>query len=149
MQQKVRKLHKHVGWISVLLIVMSCQREAFQPDAINQSYLTLGKGGGIANQVDTYYVLADGFVYQTDEFSKAYQELGRLDSPIREHTFERATSLADSVVGYQEPGNLYYFLTIHTSDTTHSYTWGSSDFDPSPAVTDFYRNTQKLIQSLP
>ena len=131
-----------------MLMVGACQQDAFRPEAIDQDYLTLGKGGGMTNQVDTYYVLADGHVYQHDNFAKTYDELGRLDQTARVRTFERAATLADSVAGYREPGNLYYFLNIHTQDTTQSYTWGNADFRPSETVTDFYQNTQQLIQSL-
>jgi hypothetical protein len=134
---------------TLMVIFSACQRETFHPEAIDQDYLTLGKGGGMAAQVDTYYVLADGRVYRHANFAKTYDELGRLSQTARVRTFERAATLADSVAGYREPGNLYYFLNIHTRDTTQSYTWGSTDFRSPEVVTDFYKNTQQLIQNLP
>lgn len=145
-------MNRRIGYVvgmAMLFTVGACQRETFRPEAIDQDYLTLGKGGGMANQVDTYYVLADGHVYRHDSFSKTYDELGRLDQTTRTQTFGWAATLADSVAAYREPGNLYYFLNIYTQDTTQSYTWGSTDFRPSEKVTDFYKNTQQLIQSLP
>lgn len=141
-----------IGFVTgttLLLVVGACQREAFRPEAIDQDYLTLGKGGGIANQVDTYYVLADGYAYHHNRLEKTYQELGRIARPDRTRTFRRAAALADSVADFQEPGNIYYFLTIRTPDTTHAYTWGSNGFDPPKAITTLHQDIQTLIQRLP
>ncbi len=142
------KLTGYATSAALILIISACQREAFRPEAIDQDYLTLGKGGGMTNQVDTYYVLADGHVYRHDNLTKAYQPLGRLDRSTRTHSFKEAQALASTSFGCQEPGNLYYFLTIHTQDTVRSCTWGSSGFTPPEAITAFYQITQRHINDL-
>ena len=131
------------------LVCFACQRPDFKPDAIEQDYLTLGKGGGMTNQVDTYYVLADGYVHHHDQLTKTYEPLGRLDKADRTRTFAQATALADSLNDYQEPGNLYYFLTIHRPDTTRSFTWGNRHAPPPEAVSSLYQQIQQSIQALP
>ena len=142
------KLIGYAASAALILIIGACQREAFRPEAIDQDYLTLGKGGGMTNQVDTYYVLADGHVYQHGNFAKAYQPLGRLDRTTRARFFEEALAIDTTLFGCQEPGNLYYFLTIHTQDTVRSCTWGSSGFTPPEAITAFYQTTQQHINDL-
>ena len=142
------KLTGYAASAALILIVGACQREAFRPEAIDQDYLTLGKGGGMTNQVDTYYVLADGHVYRHDNFTKAYQPLGRLDRTTRIGFFEEALAIDTTFFGCQEPGNLYYFLTLHTQDTVRSCTWGKSGFDPPEAITAFYQATQQHINDL-
>ncbi len=102
----------------------------------------------MTNQVDTYYVLADGHVYQHDNFAKAYQPLGRLDRTTRTRLFEEALAIDTTLFGGQEPGNIYYFLTLHTQDTVRSCTWGRSGFDPPQAITALYERTQQCINDL-
>ncbi|MGB3851323.1 MAG: hypothetical protein WA958_15235 [Tunicatimonas sp.] len=143
------KLTSYVTGAALILIVGACQREAFHPETIDQEYLTLGKGGGIANQVDTYYLLADGYAYRRSNREETYQELGRLAQSERTRTFQRAAALSDSLADFREPGNIYYFLTIHRQDTTYSYTWGSNNYDHPKTIHNFYQDTQTLIQRLP
>jgi hypothetical protein len=145
----IQRMDCVVVGVTLLLVTGACQRESFRPEAIDQDYLTLGKGGGMANQVDTYYVLSDGHAYHRSNREETYQELGRLAQPERTRTFQRAASLADSLAGFREPGNIYYFLTIHSQDTTHAYTWGSNSFRTPKAISNFYQDTQTLIQRLP
>ncbi len=133
---------------ALILVVGACQREAFRPEAIDQDYLTLGKGGGMTNQVDTYYVLADGHVYQHDNLTKTYQPLGRLDRATRSRSIEEAQAIDTIAFGCQEPGNLYYFLTLHTQDTARSCTWGSSGFTPPEAIMALYERTKQRINDL-
>lgn len=138
-----------LGWC-LALFFCGCQQQpsTFQPDAIEQEYLTLGKGGGVANQVNTYYILSDGYVYKHSNIAQTYERLGRLDAEQRTACFEQAEAIPESAFGYQEPGNIYYFLSIHTSDTTRSCTWGSQRFAAPEAVTTFYQYAQSLIQDL-
>lgn len=142
------QLTSYVVGTALILLASACQREAFRPEAIDQDYLTLGKGGGMTNQVDTYYVLADGHVYQHDTFTKAYQPLGRLSRADRSRFFEEALAIDTTSFGCQEPGNLYYFLTLHTQDTVRSCTWGRSGFTPPKAITTLYERTQQRINDL-
>ena len=137
-----------LGWCTVLFL-SGCHRPPtpFQPEAIKQDYLTLGKGGGMTNQVDTYYILSDGYVYKHNNLSQVYEQLGRLGSRERTACFERAKAISEADFGCQEPGNIYYFLSIHTSDTTRSCTWGSTP-PPPEAITSFYQYSQSLIQDL-
>ena len=132
----------------LILVIGACQREAFRPEAIDQDYLTLGKGGGMTNQVDTYYVLADGHVYQHDNLTKVYQPLGQLDPADRSRFFEEALAIDTTFFGCQEPGNRYYFLTLHTQDTVRSCTWGRSGYDPPEAIATLYERTQQRINDL-
>ncbi len=137
-----------IGLVFVLCCC-ACQRPDFRPDAIEQDYLTMGKGGGMTNQVDTYYILEDGYVHHHDNLSETYEPLGRLNAEQRAQTFTQAAVLADSLSDYQEPGNLYYFLTIHTPDTVRSFTWGNDSAPPPEAVSALYQQTQQLVQELP
>ncbi len=132
----------------MILACSYCQQASFQPEAIQQDYLMFGKGGGMTNQVDTYYILADGHVYRHNSLSKEYQRLGRLKRSARSACFDRAQVLPASSFGCNDPGNIYYFLTIHTQDTVKSCTWGSTDFTPPEAITSFYEYTQQLANDL-
>ena len=137
-------------WWYAALFLGGCQQQPtpFQLDAIKQDYLTLGKGGGMTNQVDTYYILSDGYVYKHNNLSQVYERLGRLDSQERADCFERARAIPEANFGCQEPGNIYYFLSIHTADTTRSCIWGSQNFTPPEAITSFYQYSQSLIQDV-
>lgn len=121
----------------------NCQRASFQPEVIDQHYITFGKGGGIANQVDTYYVLQNGRVYHHNNLTKEYKSLSRLNKAQRKQVFAQANELPDTAFGSKEPGNIYYFLTIHT-DTVRQCTWGSQNFTPADSLTSFYEHIQTL-----
>ncbi|MEM9673082.1 MAG: hypothetical protein AAF992_10840 [Bacteroidota bacterium] len=129
---------------SVLLLSLThCQRANFQPEEIDQDYITFGKGGGMANQVDTYYLLQNGRVYHHDKIAQEYTALPRLKKSERSQVFTQAKELPSAVFGYQEPGNIYYFLTVHT-DTVRQSTWGSNDFTPAEELTTYYEYLQQL-----
>ncbi|MEQ9441738.1 MAG: hypothetical protein RIG62_22045 [Cyclobacteriaceae bacterium] len=129
-------------------ILGSCQRSGFQPEAIDQDYITFGKGGGMANQVDTYYILRNGKVYHHNKLTKEYTRLDRLNKPTRTQCFNQALALPDSVFGYNEPGNIYYFLNIH-ADTVKQCTWGRQQFTPADDILSFYQYAQALTNNQP
>ena len=144
----MKRVYDSMLCVLCMLACCHCQRAPFQPDTVRQEYFSMGKGGGMTNQVTTYYVLADGHVYQHNNLTKAYQHVGRLHRAARSECFEEAHHLSDSLVGFEQPGNLYYFLSLHTSDTVTSYTWGRDGFAPPKVITDFYQHTQQLINDL-
>ncbi|MEM9830430.1 MAG: hypothetical protein AAF944_07315 [Bacteroidota bacterium] len=129
--------------LCLVLSLSNCQRADFQPEAIDQHYITFGKGGGMTNQVDTYYILKNGRVYQHNNLTKEYRPLSRLDKPERKQIFTQAEALPDAVFGDSEPGNIYYFLTVHT-DTVRQSTWGRQGFIPADSLTSFYEHLQKI-----
>ena len=124
----------------------SCQRSSFQPDTIDQDYITFGKGGGMTNQVDTYYILRSGEVYRHNSLTKEYTPQEQLDKATREECFERALGLSDSLFGFEEPGNLYYFLTVH-SDTVVRCTWGAQEFNPADSILSFYQYAKEITKN--
>jgi hypothetical protein len=144
----MKKLYPSAACLCMMLAFWHCQRTPFQPENIQQDYLTFGKGGGMTNQVNTYYILADGHIYQQDNLAKEYQHLGRLKRTARTACFEKAEALPASSWGCEAPGNIYYFLSIHTQDTVKSCTWGSNNFMPSEDITSFYQYTQQLANDL-
>ena len=144
----MKKLYNKAVWLCVIFVLCHCQRTPFQPEAIQQDYITFGKGGGMTNQVDTYYILADGHIYRHNNLTKEYQHLGRMKRAARYACFERAQGLPASLFGCEAPGNIYYFLSIHTQDTVKLCTWGSHDFTPPEAITSFYQYTQQLANDL-
>ncbi len=135
-------------FLLLILTFSHCQRPPFQAETIEQDYIAFGKGGGMTNQVTTHYMLANGHVYQHNNLTKEYQHLGRLKRAARADYFEKAQALPASSWGCEEPGNTYYFLTIHTQDTVKSCTWGSNSFMPSEDITSFYQYTQQLANDL-
>ena len=144
----MKKLYNKAVWLCIIFILCQCQRAPFQPETIRQDYLTFGQGGGMTNLVDTYYILADGHVYQHNNLTKEYQYLGRLKQNVRSVCLERARNLPASLFGCNEPGNIYYFLSIHAQDTVKSCTWGNRNFTPPEAITSFYQYTQQLVNVL-
>lgn len=129
--------------LCLLFGLSNCQRANFQPEAIDQHYVTFGKGGGMANKVDTYYLLLNGRMYQHNSLTEEYTSLPRLDKSARNQVFAQAQQLSDTNFGCQEPGNIYYFLTIHT-DTVRQCTWGSSSYSPPESITSFYEYLHQL-----
>ena len=136
--------------ITLLLgtVLFSCQQSAFNPDTIAQDYITFGKGGGMANQVDTYYILRNGKVYHHNNLTSEYERLDRLDKSARTECFEQAQAIPVTNFGCNEPGNIYYFLSIHT-DTLLTCTWGSNGFTPPAEIDSFYQYAHQLIKNKP
>ncbi|WKN42608.1 hypothetical protein [Tunicatimonas pelagia] len=126
-----------------LFSLSNCQRASFQPETIDQHYITFGKGGGMANQVSTYYILQNGRAYQHNNLTKEYKSLPRLNKAERKQVFSQAEALPGTAFGSKEPGNIYYFLTIHT-DTVRQCTWGRQGFTPADSLTSFYEYLQTL-----
>ncbi|WPP49961.1 hypothetical protein [Catalinimonas niigatensis] len=144
----MKQLYPLIAWMGLVLIFCCCQRAAFQPASIQQDYISFGKGGGMTNQVDTYYLLADGHVYQHNSIAQESQHLGRLKKADRKAYFDQAERLEASLFGCKEPGNLYYFLSIHTQDSVKACTWGRQGFSPPEEVFTFYQYVQQLVNSL-
>ncbi len=144
----MKKLYVSVASMFLLLTCCYCQRTSFEPESMQQDYLEFGKGGGMTNQVTTYYILADGHVYQHDNLQKEYQHLGRLNRADRAACFEKAQQLPDKLFGCDTPGNIYYFLSVHTQDTPKTCTWGSQGFTSQEVLSTFYQYTQQLVNDL-
>ena len=140
----MKQLYPLTIWIGLVLTFCCCQRATFQPESIQQDYISFGKGGGMTNQVETYYILADGHVYQHNSIAQESQYLGKLQKADRKACFEQAKSLEASLFGCEEPGNLYYFLSIHMQDNVKACTWGRQGFSPPEEIITFYQYVQQL-----
>ncbi len=144
----MKNLYVGIAWAMLSFMCCCCQRDSFQAEAISQDYITFGKGGGMTNLVETFYILANGRVYKHNSLEKKYQPLGRLKRSARKACFARADELSPALFQEDQPGNIYYFVNIHTQDTVKSTTWGSQAYSTPEAITSFYQYTQQLVNDL-
>ncbi|NND06214.1 MAG: hypothetical protein HKN87_07530 [Saprospiraceae bacterium] len=109
--------------ISMLIIPMACKVSSFNPSTYTDDYITIGDGGGIAGIERSYHILTNGAVYQESTLDTVQTKLPSIDPAAVRQSIASYKNLALDEYSYQEPGNIYKFITFHVDGKKNRLVW--------------------------
>ena len=127
---------KYFSLIFIIFIV-ACTSAESTISKTGIDVIEFGSGGGITGQEETYSLFADG------KLSKKEKEIRKVDQKEVLQLFEKAADLKE--VNHQEPGNIYSFITIKSSENTHRIVWRPEKKPNSEEVIILYNELKALI----
>lgn len=128
------------------LLLWQCNRTTYTTDSLPENdYLIFGSGGGYAGALTTNYLFSNGQLFVQEGIAGDKLPLGKISTRKAKKLFEMYQDSL-SVVQYDVPGNLYYFVEWVGSDTTHKLQWAKGQNEAPAEALRFY---DELIQQLP
>lgn len=97
--------------------------------------ITYGSGGGFAGTVVSYSLFADGQLSKTENSNPS--QIKVIEAHRVKALFEEAGRLKDYT--FNEPENIYSFITIKTDTQSRYISWGASSDKIDSHVTELYR----------
>lgn len=134
--------------MSILLILVSfgCAQKMTM-EKISTPQIAFGSGGGFTNLLTEYYLLEDGKIVQKSKEGEGYKIITRIDKDKATQCFAGSKILNLDSLAFNEPGNMYYFITIRSdAKSENRIVWGSNDKAAPNEVKTFYK---MLLNFLP
>ena len=129
-------------------LLMACSSPKDFPADYKKDQIHFGQGGGFTGAVTYYVLLEDGRVFQRGQLDSTFTFLEQWTPAFTEQMFTNYSSLHLQDITYNEPGDLYYFITYRSpGDPDHRLTWGRSGFKPDQNAVRFYNLLFKSIKT--
>ena len=141
-------IHPFGSILSILLILASfgCAQKMTM-EKISTPQIAFGSGGGFTNLLTEYYLLEDGKIVQKSKEGQGYTILTRIDRDKTTQCFAGSKIVNLDNLKFNEPGNMYYFITIRNDEKSENrIVWGSTDKPVPNEVKSFYK---MLLNFLP
>jgi hypothetical protein len=131
--------------IFTLLLVGGCSKKVTM-EKIPTTHITFGSGGGFTNLVTEYILLEDGKIVKKAKEAERYDIITRISKDKATQCYSGAKVLHLDSLQFNEPGNMYYFVTIKKEDNTENrIVWGSTDTPAPIGVKNFHKLLLSLI----
>ncbi len=131
--------------IIALSILIHCKSIPFQPSNHSGDFIAIGEGGGFAGLEERYYVTDDGHVYQKGLQDSSFVLIKRLPLAIIDQTFENCRTFSLIDYTYNNPGNTYFFLSLHFDQSENTIVWSRNDEEVLPLCKNIYQSLNHLI----
>jgi hypothetical protein len=123
--KQLTQLPMHKIIIIGFLLTMSCKSVPFSPASYGEDLITIGEGGGIAGIESRYYFITNGQVYHQMGRDTVFDKLPAIDPRIVTQVIETAQQVGLADYTYQNPGNVYKFLTVNIDGKENKIIWST------------------------
>jgi hypothetical protein len=124
-------------------MLSSCAKQT-NPLTYTKNQLIFGSGGGFANQVNEYRLLENKHLFFRQNNDSTFKDLGKQKAKTVKKLFETSEMLFQETSGFNEPGNMYYFVRLQKDQQTQSVVWGR----PNTKVPENARELHKQLMNL-
>lgn len=137
--------------LSVLLIVFSatgfCQN--IQKDSIQGDFIEFGSGGGFSGASKNYVLTRSGDLYFIENIladANTLVHLKKIKSCAAKKIFSYAKKKKITTLTYNEPGNLFHYITLSINNKKNNLVWGSSNSTTPPTIITLSSKLHNLLQ---
>lgn len=131
------------------LIFTQCK--TYEADKLPETQLRFGSGGGFTGMITEYTLLENGQLFSRTgrAGSGEWQEYGKVKKAEAKALFEYWDNHQDLRAEVKQPGNMYRFLTMQTTDSTEfRQSWGASGYTPEESMTALYERAMGLVKQV-
>lgn len=128
----------------VTLMLSSCTKQA-NPLTYTRNQLIFGSGGGFANQVNEYRLLENKHLFFRKNNDSTFKDLGKQKAKTMKKLFEESEVLFQENTGFNEPGNMYYFVKLQKNSQTQSIVWGSLHAQVPEKAKELHKRLMNLV----
>lgn len=128
-----------------LFLITSCSKKIL-PEKMPETQIIFGSGGGFTNQVKEYCLLENGKIVAKSADGTYFDILTHIGKTEAKQCFNKCQSLHLDEMQFNEPGNLYYFLTIRTkSKPENRIVWGDRSKPVSADVAQLHKTLMSYL----
>lgn len=91
------------------------------------------------------YILPNGQVFAENSFENKKEEMPMLEIKAVKDIFKKADKINWNNLPADDFGNMSWYLSYHTRDTTLTSTWGSTGNNPPGAIQEVYQQLNELL----
>ncbi len=125
-----------------------CNTTKHTPSTYADKQIVVGEGGGATGNVNKYYILESGEVFQKKSGDEKPQRVDDVSSKCISNIFEEYEGLDFTAINFDHPGNRYHFVEFKEQGEKHRVTWGSNDHEVPKKVKEFYKYVMDIIKEL-
>ncbi len=126
--------------------LLSCKTKTYTPTNFEGAQITFGSGGGFTGAVNKFTILENGQVFKNKKHQKTLEEQNRFKKKEVAPYFEKCKTLMKSYDFMDEPGNLYYFISLKNGEDVSRIVWSEEKQQASPEVLAFFQQLQNLVE---
>ncbi len=113
------------------------------------TFVSLGSGGGFAGTVTVYKVTPNGLVFKGSGIGDVKFDLcGKIKKAHAKKIIARVNDQAHAVTQFSHPGNLYYFITYSDKEVQETITWGDSDHPVPDQIKKLYDDIHAHVSEI-
>jgi hypothetical protein len=143
--KKLQLFHPYIWMLFGLFSVHCAAQKKFNFDKMPKNQLVFGAGGGFGGTVSEFCLLEDGQLYEKTATTQ-YQRLKTIDKKLTKSYFARLDSLQLRHVIFNQPGDIYYYITIRRDKMDeYKILWGKADRPVRADIQRFYDTLLKLL----
>jgi hypothetical protein len=107
------------------MLFSSCKGPQYSLESKPETYISYGSGGGFSGMVETVFLFPNGQMFETNSLMGMSSSLPSIKKKKAKALFKELEESGFLSFEMNEPGNMYYFLTMMREDgTEHRVTWG-------------------------
>lgn len=127
----------------LLLVFAGCK--TYSTEALPETQLYFGSGGGFAGTFTEYMLLENGQFFKRESQAGTFEALPKVKRSQAKLLFVDWTKQEMNEQDFQHPGNLYHFVRMESKGQKHRISWGSSSHPTPDGIKQFYAACQALI----
>lgn len=128
----------------VVCMLSSCAKHT-NPLTYTKKQLIFGSGGGFANQVNEYRLLENKHLFFRKNDDTTFKDLGKQKAKTVKKLFEASEMLFQGKSGFNEPGNMYYFVRLQKDNQTQSVVWGRPNTEAPEKAKELHKQLMNLV----
>ena len=129
----------------LLCLIVGCKSTKYTAKDLPQNQVLIGNGGGFSGIQTEYILLENGQLFERSSMRDSLVELKGVSKKAAQKIFEQIRTLGMDTMNYNQPGNLYKYLSYSTPFKDYRITWGAQDTVPGKSITSFYEKTYEMI----
>lgn len=131
----------------IVFFLIGCK--TYTPENLPDRHLHFGKGGGFTGMTTEYMLLPNGQLFIREGRAgsgewKALEQVEKATATALYRTWENNELFKETV---QQPGNLYYFITMKKDSLEYRQSWGANGYQPDAALKLFYQRAVDLTKT--
>lgn len=125
------------------LFFTSCQRK-IAADALPETYIKFGSGGGFVGKEHTFLLLPNGRLYENPiDTAQVFKKIKKIKAAKTALIFDEKTITTLESLTFNKPDNIYHYVEIHRNGKTHRLTFPDKGIMPIEIQT-FYKMLEEL-----
>ena len=132
---------------TILLLMGNCKTVPFQPETYDDDYLVIGDGGGYTGLETSFYITNRGEVFKHSGRDTVYQKMPKINQKVVKQAMGSIDQLGLIDYQFQNPGNVYKFLSMNIDGKSNKVVWGDNQQTVSPAIANIYRILNQSLQN--
>lgn len=127
-------------------VLPCCKTTNYTIDALPETRIYFGEGGGFAGTVTEYLLLPNGQLFVKPQGTSTFVELNGLARKESKALFKQLDSLRLHKYDFNKPGNLYKYVRQTNEEIDHKVTWGLPDLPVRPDIQRMYKSLKAAVQ---